>query len=126
MPTTKEVTIAICDCGEPYMWTYMFPYNEWYCIRCGSKHGMLGVDGETVQSNSALAKKHKAMEKLFSAARKHYVPPNSGMHECKKCQESADSYNHRGHLTKLQEQRHQKSKDKIRALLEDTDYDPFE
>lgn len=67
-PEEKE-NISVCSCGNPYVGTFIFPYAEWYCIECGSKHGLLGVSRVSVPKTDNLYRKwQKNVEKFEQEA----------------------------------------------------------
>ncbi len=37
-------TIPVCLCGAPLLWTFAFRATEFYCLDCGRRYGMFGVD----------------------------------------------------------------------------------
>ncbi len=98
--------ISICDCGNPLIWTFMVPRNEWFCWVCKSSYPMMNV--EQVDETEKLADKLKADKKEFDVLYKHYASPNSYRGQCKKC-DKRDSY-HADHLTKLQMEKHLNAK----------------
>lgn len=82
----EKQTIRICDdCGTPMLWTFFFPYCEWYCLNCGASGGMLGT-GENVEATRELIFKKKLAEAIWKVLRDKMVPPGSYTQRgCKKC-----------------------------------------
>ena len=88
--------INVCECGAPLIFTMAFAYNEYLCLECGSKYGMMGVD--SVESTKELKYKLSLYKKLWDVLYgKNWLLPRSrfGMQGCKKC----TSDNHLEHLT---------------------------
>src|SRR5260221_945059 len=96
----QEKTIKVCgDCQVPLIWTFLFPYNEYYCLNCGGKWGMLGA-GKDVSVTKELLLKQAIAEAVFKQLYgKNKLLPK-GQYGYTKCKVQQSCHNHNSHLTK--------------------------
>jgi hypothetical protein len=96
--TKKE--IKICDyCATPLIWTFLFPYKEYYCLNCGRTWGMLGA-GKNVEITKELILKRNIAETIFKQLHgKGWLLPQS-TYGYTKCKVEKNCRNHNEHLTK--------------------------
>ena len=90
-------TISVCNsCEMPVVWTFAFPYAEYYCLLCGNKTGMMGGKTETPATEELKALK-RLIEKVWKVLRADYTGSgNYRVSKCKKC----DNEDHKHHFTK--------------------------
>lgn len=98
-------SIQLCpDCGEPMVWTFIFPGSEWFCLNCKGDFPMF-CWGEKIYDDDDRYKyysiKQKIYKNIFKAIEKDYVPVGSYRKGCKKCFGEKREY-HIEHLTKTQ------------------------
>ena len=98
---TKEIEqITVCTrCEIPLIWTFLWAYNEYYCINCGGHSGMMGA-GDRVDLTPELKAQNKVILRVWKSLRFNLVCRGDyGMDNCKKC---AGSFTHRNHLSKTE------------------------
>jgi len=97
MPKEIKQIIVCTRCKIPLIWTFLWAYNEYYCINCGGHWGMMGA-GDRVDLTPELKAQNKVILRVWKSLRFNLLGRCSfGRSNCKKC---AGSYNHRDHLTK--------------------------
>lgn len=96
----NENKIKVCeDCQVPLIWTFLFPYYEYYCLNCGGKWGMLGA-GKDIPETKELLLKQKIAQAVFDQLYgKHRLLPK-GQYGYSKCKAEQNCRNHNSHLTK--------------------------
>lgn len=95
----KNKTIRVCDrCETPLIWTFVFDYNERYCLNCGAMGGMLGT-GTDLPATRELIFKKKLVDALWKVIydRKGLMP--NGKFGRTNCKKETNCYDHRKHLT---------------------------
>lgn len=76
--------IAICPhCGEPVIFTYLYPQSEYYCLMCGRSYGIFGCERTSITLE--LKYKKQVYEAVFKAIYKYIVVPRSWKNNCEKC-----------------------------------------
>ena len=92
----KQITVCT-RCKIPLIWTYLWAYNEYYCINCAGHWGMMGA-GDYVDLTPELKAQNKVILRVWKAVRFNLVNRGAyGIDNCKKC---AGNYTHRDHLSK--------------------------
>jgi hypothetical protein len=104
MPNTIQ-KIKVCNnCEAPLIWTFCFPYAEYFCMNCGFKGGMFG-SGKDVDLTPELKLKKKLIDTIWHQlyGKGLLLPPGEYTKDkCKKC--NSGEY-HNDHLSKLEKQK---------------------
>lgn len=103
--------IAICSCGAPLIYTFMFSGAEYFCIECGSKYGMF--DTESTEVTPALKKRSTANKAKWSAISADLLTGGVMFRSCTKC-DKGDS--HLSHATPEEVKKHEKALKKLREI----------
>ena len=104
--------IAICDCGAPLIYTFAFSGAEYYCIECGSTHGMFEIG--RAKNTPKLAQRLKQNEKKFEVARKGLLSGGVMFRNCKKCDKTNEP--HLRHATKKEVAAHEAAIKRLNEL----------
>jgi len=95
----KQKEIKVCpNCESPLIWTFYNAYNEYFCLNCHYKHGMIGA-GDDIPLTQELRLKEKILKAIWNELYgKGWLLPASNYKKgkCKKC----DTTYHNSHLTK--------------------------
>jgi len=101
---TKPAEIIVCNNHEtPLIWTFKFPYAEYYCMSGGHSGGALGT-GHTVKATPELKKLAKKERKLWDEISPDIALGRFWRKDCEKCTTDGDNY-HLKHMTDEQKQR---------------------
>jgi hypothetical protein len=93
----KPAKINVCDCGTPLIFTFFFPYKEWFCLNCGVAYEFLGRNEK--EATLELLVKKKIIYEVWNVISKYLIPyGNYKLVKCKKCKKEGE-YSHRQHLT---------------------------
>lgn len=90
--------IRICgQCKTPLIWTFLWAYNERYCLNCGRPTPMF--DGSsTLKLSTELRAQNRVIQDVWKALRTNLLPRSRYTRDkCVKCNTEG---NHSLHLTK--------------------------
>jgi hypothetical protein len=107
-------TCIVCSCGYPLLFTMAFPGFEYYCLKCGAKYGMAGVD-QIVNTPELIAELKKA-EEFFNAVRGKIFFPGTRVTECDKCRKNDED--HVVHMSKEESKAHMNALIKLKEYRE--------
>jgi len=101
MNTKGKPEIRVCrDCDTPLIFTFLWAYNEYYCINCGVPTEFLG--NKYMVLTRELKAKKTVVEKFWKGLRKSMLPNGRyQMTGCKKC--GPEDHNH--HETPLEKEK---------------------
>lgn len=89
--------IMVCNsCEQPLIWTFAFPYAEWFCMNEYNWGGMLGF-GHRVEATPELKAQLTLFRRRWGQIRKHLVMGRFKRRDCIKCEKSSEDHN--DHLT---------------------------
>jgi len=78
--SNKEEKITVCtECKIPLIWTFLWAYNEYYCINCGGHWGMMGA-GDYVKLTPELKAQNKVILRVWKALRFNLLGRGSFTH----------------------------------------------
>lgn len=113
MKQTKTITVCT-RCKIPLIWTFMWAYNEYFCINCNGHWGMMGA-GDHVELTPELKKMDKIIKRVWKAMAFNLIPRSSYQRTtCKKCQTCTAS--HLTHLTKQEKRKNKLATAMLRKL----------
>ena len=99
MPNTHR----LCSCWTPLIFTFAFPYKEWYCLNCWEASEFFNGSREE-QSNKEIQLKYDLVNTIFKRIRRGLASPWCTHTNCKKCIEWKDRY-HIQHITKWEKEK---------------------
>ncbi len=62
----EAIKIRVCSCGTPLIWTFRWPYCEYYCLNCGGRGGMFGI-GSNIELTTELKIKQRVVNKIWKS-----------------------------------------------------------
>jgi len=95
----------LCSCWTPLIFTFAFPYKEWYCLNCWNAHEFLRAWREE-KSDREIQMQWDLVHLIFNRIRKDLQSPWCTHSNCKKCEWHwwTDKY-HILHLTKMEKEK---------------------
>jgi len=84
--------IAVCACGEPLVWTFVFRGKEWYCVECGRAYGMFGCD--MADPTKELTGRQTKLADEFDKIAAPIIPPGAILPGCEQCRLDTDHFAH--------------------------------
>lgn len=107
----SNAEIIVCNnCEHPLIWTFAFPYAEYYCMNEFEWGGMFGT-GHRVPSTPKLRKELTLYKRRFGQIRKHIALGKFQRKDCNKCK--GNEY-HTDHLTEKEKTAHTRAMDKLK------------
>ena len=105
----KDKEIEICECGTPLIFTFLWPYKEWFCLSCGEATEFLGRN--YTKLTLELRVKLRVVNKIWKSLRSSLLPRTFKYRRngCKKCDTGED---HGYHVST-----YEKRKDKIATQI---------
>lgn len=98
-----ETEIVVCNTHEtPLIWTFKFPYAEYYCMSGGHAGGALGT-GKAVPTTLELLELKIAERKLWDEISPDIALGKFWRKDCDKCSTDGDNY-HLKHMTDEQKE----------------------
>ncbi len=82
--------IAICNCGEPLIFTMAFTGSEYYCLMCGATYGCFSI--KTTESTKELKYTQNMYKKIFKLIYKDFIPYGCYHSNCEKCKKNKDTH----------------------------------
>ena len=104
--------IAVCNCGSPLISTFAFSGAEYYCLDCGRKYGMLGVD--RVAATPEIKQELDDNEKTFSEIREGLLSGGAMLKDCNTCSQTGQSHLH--HATPKEVKAHEAALKRLKEL----------
>ena len=109
-------TIKVCPkCQTPLIWTFCFPYCEYFCLNCGYKHGMLGA-GEDIKLTKKLKLKKDIVDSIWKQlyGKGRLLP--TGLFGCSNCKVTSNCKDHNSHLSKNEKEWNDISKEILQEI----------
>lgn len=104
--------IHICYCGEPLVFTFMFRGAEYFCVRCGSKLGVM--DSLTQDKTPELSKRLTLNKAMFSRLSKGLLTGGVMFTGCNTCSKQDEA--HINHATQEELTAHEKALKKLKKI----------
>lgn len=77
--------IMVCnDCGQPLIWTFAFPYAEYFCMNEYEAGGMFGT-GHRVEATPELIATKKLYNRRWGQVKRYLVKGAFYRQDCDKC-----------------------------------------
>lgn len=109
-----DTEIMVCNTHEtPLIWTFKFPYAEYYCMSGNHSGGAFGT-GKTVPSTPELIALRISERKIWDSLSPHIAIGRFWRKDCPKCTTDGDNY----HLKHMTDQEKQASVDALAKLEE--------
>jgi len=89
--------VMVCNgCEQPLIFTFAFPYCEYYCLSCGAKGGIFGT-GHEVELTPELKSTLVTIHRKWGQVKRHIVASRFKLTTCNICDKTNE--NHHQHLT---------------------------
>ncbi len=102
--------LAVCNCGNPMIYTFAFSGAEYYCLACGNSCGMF--DTRKTDATPELTKKLKADEKKFKTVNKYLLSGGVMFNSCEICSKKNEP--HILHCSDAEKENHRKAMAKLK------------
>lgn len=109
--------IMVCNTHDtPLIWTFVFPYAEYFCMAGNHSEGMLGA-GYKVELTPELEALNTLYHRRWGQLKRHIVAGRFWRKDCAKC--NGDEY-HNEHLTDQEVRRSKLALQKLQTYANET------
>lgn len=109
--------IAVCKCGAPLIYTFVFPKYEWYCLDCGTKYGMFDAIIVHNPDEELCERERTYLEEWDENVSGRLIVPRSWLTNCLKCKMGDEHAMHYQHATEEEQQADIKAREWLDSRL---------